>query len=241
MIVQDRKPLPIFARSTGDTFTSNAVATVPCMGMRRVVGNVKYSAAIVTVPTLEFSADGVNYEASYNFTADPAGTNLYAIDEDVQAWKYARITITAAGAGNNARGSVEILPAMDSDSGGGTTAGANPGAGHDAIHSSGTSAALAAGANTVTAYTVTAGKFLALTRLICRYTGTVAGVTLTAQVGGVVAGVPVGGLVSGQNVNLLEPGTVIHADPAETVQVLVTGATLADTITYSVQGDEMTI
>jgi len=116
----------------------------------------------------------------------------------------------------------------------------NPGNGKTAIHVTFTNAALAAGTSTQTVHTGTASRETKVTSVVARYVGTTAGVTLQLLAGGQRADIAADNLTTDKDVNLLGAGRVVYLTGAETLQVVVTGATLNDTLEVRVQGEEET-
>ena len=106
----------------------------------------------------------------------------------------------------------------------------------NAVHASFSTSTLPAGTSVQTAYTVDPGKLVQVTLVVAKYTGTVTGVTLQLKVGGQEAGPAALNLVTSGWAALTVAGAVLWLAPAETVQVIVTGATLNDMLDVKVHG-----
>jgi hypothetical protein len=109
------------------------------------------------------------------------------------------------------------------------------------VHVDLTSAALAAGANTVTFRTVPALTNSRLLSCVVAYTGTPAvGTSVQLRIGAVLVDLEVDGLVSGVFVRTLPAGVEILADAADTWQIQVEGAVVTDTIRVLAHFEETT-
>lgn len=94
-------------------FTTDVVAAVSCDSMDRIKGVVAYTAAPPAAPVLEFSTNGVTWEATTAIAADaaiaPAGSG-FTWDRPILAWRFARITLAQGGLGVTAQACVELWP-----------------------------------------------------------------------------------------------------------------------------------
>lgn len=102
MINRDR-PFDVFNRNTNDsTFAGGAAVTVtvPCSGMRRFTFDGRFTVAPGTLPTVAWSADGVNFDETDTINAVTGSSSLlYKYDKDVGSWKFVQLVVTPAASG----------------------------------------------------------------------------------------------------------------------------------------------
>lgn len=88
------------------------IVAAPCGGMSTVLGSIGYTGgAPATLPTIDFSDDGVNWDSTQLGVADAtaaAGVTLYSFNIAVRAWRFVRIRIFAPV--TRIRGFVELRP-----------------------------------------------------------------------------------------------------------------------------------
>lgn len=93
---------------------------------------------------------------------------------------------------------------------------------------------LVAGTNTITV--VTAALLTVVTSVVGSYTGTIAGVTLQTFANSIAADIAYSVGTSGADQNLLTGGKQVYLNAAQTLTVVITSATAADTAIFQVQG-----
>lgn len=88
------------------------IVAAPCGGMAAIVGSIGYTGgAPATLPTIEFSDDGLNWDSTQLATLDAtaaAGVTLYSFNIAVRAWRFVRVRIFAPI--TRIRGFVELRP-----------------------------------------------------------------------------------------------------------------------------------
>lgn len=88
------------------------VVVAPCGAMAAVVGSIGYTGgAPATLPTIEFSDDGLNWDSTQVATVDgtaAVGVTLYSFNIAVRAWRFVRLRIFAPV--TRIRGFVELRP-----------------------------------------------------------------------------------------------------------------------------------
>jgi hypothetical protein len=238
----DRDPVAFFSGALGvgqTLFAAQGLATTPVYdfrGQKRLRGYVfTDQAPAAGFPRVRFGATSVALDIVVPLAQDSSqAANTFPFDLWIPA-NFGTIELTNGGVLANVRVAAWVYPEGDGASqftifppgGAGTT---------DAVHVAATSAALAAGANTVTMRTVPAGFDSRLLSLAVAYNGTPAvGTSVQLMAGGVLVDLAVDGLVNGVFVPLPDG---ILCDAAEVWAIQVEGAVLNDTISWRAHFEE---